>query len=46
MSLTGSAIGTFLKIVAPAVAKTLLDHLGIGNKLTNKLLEQTITLYN
>ena len=42
MSLTGSAVGTILKIGLPAFAKTLLDHLGIGNKLTNKLLEQTI----
>lgn len=42
MSLTGSAVGTILKIIAPALAKTLLDNLGIGDKLTNKLLEQTI----
>jgi len=42
MSLTGTAVGTILKIAAPALAKTLLDNLGIGDKLTNKLLEQTI----
>ncbi|PZV17305.1 MAG: hypothetical protein DCF22_03855, partial [Leptolyngbya sp.] len=42
MSLTGLAVGTTLKIVGPALAKTLLDSLGIGDKLTNKLLEQAI----
>jgi hypothetical protein len=39
MSLTAI---TILKIVAPALAKTLVDNLGIGDKLTNKLLEQAI----
>ena len=42
MSLTGLAVGTTLKIVGPALAKMLLDSLGIGDKLTNKLLEQAI----
>ncbi|MBN8560868.1 MAG: leucine-rich repeat domain-containing protein [Leptolyngbya sp. UWPOB_LEPTO1] len=42
MSLTASGIGIALKIVAPALAKTLVDNLGIGDKFTNKLLEQSI----
>ena len=42
MSLTVSVVGTVLKIVAPAVAKTLLQNLGIADNLTNKLLEQVI----
>lgn len=36
------AAATTLKIVIPALAKTLLDNLGIKNALTNKVLEQVI----
>ncbi|WP_375466794.1 NACHT domain-containing protein, partial [uncultured Nostoc sp.] len=42
MSLTVSVVGTLLKIVAPAVAKTLLQNFGIADDLANKVLEQTI----
>jgi hypothetical protein len=42
MSLTGSVLVTLLKIVGPALGKTLVDNLGIENKLTHKLLEQAI----
>ncbi|GAB1540157.1 hypothetical protein NUACC21_28260 [Scytonema sp. NUACC21] len=41
MSLTLTA-ATILKIVGPALAKTVVDNFGIGDKLTNKLLEQAI----
>jgi hypothetical protein len=41
MSILGSAL---LKVLLPGLAKALVDNLGIGDKLTNKLLEQTIDL--
>jgi Leucine-rich repeat (LRR) protein len=42
MSLAGSVLSTVVKVVGPALAKALVDSLGIGDKLTNKLLEQAI----